>query len=264
MTNILHSKDFFETAIPVAQNTGNFQKEKLHSHFKIEFKGEINPVTEIDRASEEMIVSAVLKKFPHHDIMGEEGKAPRRDSPYKWIIDPLDGTVNYSHGYPHFAISIALEYEGAIIGGVIHDPMRAETFSAYKNEGAFLNHKKIRVSHTKKLDHALLGTGFAYNVRKTKNNNLNHFQNFIMKAQAVRRDGVAAIDVCYVACGRYDGFWELNLFPWDTAAGLIIAEESGARVTRFDGSPYTVYEKDILVSNGLVHDEMIRVLTTVR
>lgn len=256
----LDSRRFFDFAVPLAREVGAYQRQKLSQEHDVAFKGAINLITEVDKACEIKIVSAIQKNFPDHDILAEEGTGPRKDSPFKWIIDPLDGTTNYAHGYPLFTVSIAVEYRGTILAGVVYDPMRDELFKAYHSQGAFLNDRAIRVSRTDKLNHALLGTGFAYNLRKTKNNNLNHFQNLLLKAQAVRRDGVASIDICYVACGRYDGFWELCLFPWDTAAGIVIATEAGGRVSRFDGSDFTVYEKDILVTNGRIHDEVSRVL----
>lgn len=246
--------------VPVVKETGYYQKSRWCTSVKIEHKGDINLVTEVDKKSEEILVTAIQAHFPDHDILAEEGSGTRRDSPYKWIIDPLDGTTNFAHGYPLFCVSVALEYKGSIVGGIIYDPLHDELFKAFKGEGAYLNDKKISPTKTSELNQALLCTGFAYNVRETKNNNLANFSNMIYKAQAVRRDGVAAIDLCYVACGRFDGFWELNLYPWDTGAGIIIASEAGAKVSRFDGSSYSVYERDLLVSNGKIHKDMIKVL----
>ena len=176
-------------------------------------------------------------------------------------LDPLDGTVNFAHGYPLFCVSIALEHKGEVIAGVVYDPLADELFSAYKGKGAFLNGDKIQVSQIDKLNRAMVSTGFAYNVREARENNIDNFQDMIMNAQAVRRDGVAALDLCYVACGRYDSFWELNLFPWDTAAGILMVSEAGGKVSRFGGEKYTVYEKDILVSNGKIHPEMVKILS---
>ncbi len=254
------SQEFMDVAARVAREAGLYQRKKSGETFNIEFKSPINLVTEVDKFCEKLIVDGIGKIFPDHDIMAEEGSGERKNSAYKWIIDPLDGTTNFAHGYPLFAVSIALEYQGKILAGVVYDPMRDEMFSAFAGEGAKLNDKPIHVSKIDKLERALMATGFAYNLRQTKDNNLDHFQNIIMRAQGVRRDGVAAIDLCYVACGRYDGFWELNLFPWDTAAGLLICTEAGGLVTRFDGNPFSVYEKDILVTNSLIHDEMKDVL----
>lgn len=260
MFQSLNSQTFYSIATSIAKKVGDYQRAQLHEGFRIEYKSSVNLVTEVDKKSEAMIVQAIRDQFPHHDIMAEEGGADRKDSPYKWIIDPLDGTTNYAHGYPFFATSIALENQGQVIGGVVYDPMRDELFQAFQGEGAFLNRQPIRVSEINKLEKALMATGFAYNHREAKENNYDHFIHMMHKAQAVRRDGTAALDMCYVACGRYDGFWELNLFPWDTAAGLIIALEAGAKVSRFNGKSYTIYEKDILLSNDKIHKELLAVL----
>lgn len=256
----MNSKKFYDIAISVAKEAGSYQKEKFGSELKIEFKGAIDLVTEVDKKSEQIILNGIQDNFPEHDIMAEEGGGERKDSAYKWIVDPLDGTTNFAHRLPLFAVSIALEFKGKIIGGVVYNPIYDELFCAFKGEGAYLNNKKIKVTNTNTLDHAMIATGFAYNLRKNISKHIVHFQNVIVKAQAVRRLGSAAIDICYLACGRFDGFWELNLFPWDTAAGTIIAEEAGALVSRFDGSPYTVYEKDLLITNSKIHAEMIKVL----
>lgn len=251
---------FLDVAIAAAREAGDLVKSRWGTGLSVEMKGEINLVTEVDRAAEKLIVAKIHAVFPLHDIMGEEGQAARKDSEFKWIVDPLDGTTNFAHSYPLFVVSIALEQKGEIIVGVVYDPLRDELFTATKNGGAFLNGKKIRVSRTEKLGQALLGTGFAYNLRETKENNLREFGNMLIQAQGVRRDGVAAVDLCYVACGRYDGFWELNLFPWDVAAGVIMIREAGGRVTNYEGQEFSVYEKKILASNGLFHEEMRAVL----
>lgn len=262
MTKDLTSAMFYDTILDVTREAGQFQVSHLNQHLQIEYKGDINLVTQVDKECERMIVSRIRSIFPDHDILAEEGSGgARKDSPYKWIIDPLDGTTNFAHRYPLFAVSIALEYQGVIVGGVVYDPNRDEMFQAFKEEGAFLNQVRIQASSASKLAQAMVATGFAYNLRETDNNNLDHFRDMLMTAQAVRRDGVAAIDLCYVACGRYDAFWELYLYPWDTAAGMIILSEAGGKVTRFDGQPYTAYDKDILASNGKIHGEMVSVLS---
>lgn len=254
-------KLFLAAATQAAKAAGAFSRSRFGTKLNIEMKGEINPVTEVDKESERMIVEILRGKFPEHDILGEEGQGQRKNSSYKWIIDPLDGTVNYSHGYPLFAVSIALECAGKIIVGVVYDPLRDELFTAIEGGGAHLNGKPIHVAPTKKLIQAMIGTGFSYTFKQNKDKSLDHFENVITRAQAVRRDGVAAIDLCYVACGRFDGFWELNLFPWDVAAGVLIISEAGGQVTRFDGAPFSVYDKEILASNGTVHSEMTAALT---
>jgi myo-inositol-1(or 4)-monophosphatase len=257
----INAEEFLAVAEAAAREAGAYQKSAQRTGINYELKGEINLVTEVDKNSEKMIIARIAQKFPDHDIMAEEGSAVRKDSPYKWIIDPLDGTTNFAHGYPLFCVSIALEFKGEVIAGVVYDPMRDELFSASQGGGAFLNGIPITVSAVNTLNAGMLATGFAYNFRETDNNNLNHFRAMMMTAQAVRRDGVAAIDLCYVACGRYDGFWELNLFPWDVAAGCLILTEAGGKVTRFDGSAFSIYDKDICTSNSSLHAQMVKVLT---
>src|SRR5262245_37581715 len=234
-------KEFLEIVKKACLLSGEIQMENLGRSRQIDFKGEINLVTETDHQCEREIVALIQGTCPTHDILAEEGSGIRKDSEYKWIIDPLDGTTNFAHGYPLFCTSIALEFKGEIILGAVYEPNLKELFVAEKGSGATLNGQKIRVSQTSDLKRSLLATGFAYNVRQAKENNLNHFQNFIMSAQAVRRDGVAAVDLCYVAAGRFDGFWELDLFPWDVAAGFLMVEEAGGRVTDFSGRPFGVY-----------------------
>lgn len=253
-------EEFLKVATEAAQAAGKLQMSKLGDKLNIEFKGDINLVTEVDKACEALIIEKIQSQFPTHDILAEEGGGERLDSDYKWIIDPLDGTTNYAHGYPLFCTSIALEHMGEIVLGVIYEPNLDELFHAIKGQGSYLNGKPIHVSPINQLIRSLVVTGFAYNVQKAQNNNVNHFENMLMQTQAVRRDGVAAIDLCYVACGRYDGFWELNLFPWDVAAGSLLVTEAGGRVSDFQGNPFSVYDKEILVSNSQVHDEMIQVL----
>jgi myo-inositol-1(or 4)-monophosphatase len=252
--------DYIKIAEAACRLAGTIQMDGLDRVRRIEFKGAINLVTDIDHACEKAIVGLIQGTFPDHDILAEEGSGKRKDSEYKWVIDPLDGTTNYAHGYPLFCTSIALEHRGKVILGAVYDPNLDEMFLAEQGSGARLNGKNIRVSAVGQLDKSMLATGFAYNVRETADNNLNHFSKFLMKAQAIRRDGVAAIDLCYLAAGRYDGFWELNLFPWDVAAGSLMIQEAGGRTTDFRGKPFEIYSKEILASNGSLHDSMIQVL----
>ncbi len=256
----MQKTDFVQVAVDAAKIAGAIQKAHLGRVTEIEYKGEINLVTEVDKKCEAAIIAHLAAHCPDHDVLAEEGGGSRKDSAYKWIIDPLDGTTNYAHGYPLFCVSIALEQNGEIVVGVVYDPNRDELFVAEQGAGARLNGAPIRVSTVPTLNTALLATGFAYNIRTAKQNNLDHFQDFLMTAQAVRRDGVAAIDLCYVAAGRYDGFWELNLFPWDVAAGFLMIREAGGAVSAFNGDPFAVYLKEILASNGQIHEEMSRVL----
>ncbi|MBI2339684.1 MAG: inositol monophosphatase [Deltaproteobacteria bacterium] len=252
--------DFLTLACEVAKESGRIQRSNLGKVRHIEYKGEINLLTEVDKACEKMVIERLQGAFPDHDIMAEEGGGKRKDSDYKWIIDPLDGTTNFAHGYPLFCTSIALEHKGEIVLGVVYEPNHDELFCAEKGGGSFLNEKRIHVSREKEIGKSLLATGFAYDIKKTSKNNLDHFKNMLMASQAVRRDGVAAIDLCYTACGRYDGFWELNLFPWDVAAGILVITEAGGKVTDFSGKPFSVYLKEILASNGLIHEQMASVL----
>lgn len=254
--------DYLKIAEEACRRSGAIQMEGLKKNREITFKGDINLVTDIDHACEKAIVDLIQGTFPDHDILAEEGSGKRKDSEFKWVIDPLDGTTNYTHGYPLFVTSIGLEYKGEIVAGAVYDPNLDEMFLAEKGSGATLNGEKIQVSSVETLEHALLVTGFSYNIRETKDNNLDQFEKFIMQAQAVRRDGVAAADLCYVAAGRYDGFWELNLFPWDVAAGVIILREAGGHITDYAGNPYEIYCKQILATNGPLHREMGRILTT--
>lgn len=251
---------YLEKAIEAAKTSGKIQMEHLLGDREIDLKGRINLVTDIDKKCEHTIINILQGAFPDHDVLAEEGGGSRKDSEYKWIIDPLDGTTNYAHRYPLFATSIALEYQGEIIVAAVYEPNLDELFTAVKNEGAFLNGSKIRVSKTTQLEHSLLSTGFAYNVREAKRNNIAEFEKFILKARAVRRDGVASIDVCYLACGRYDGFWELELFPWDVAAACLILTEAGGKVSQYNGDDFSIYNKEILASNGFIHQTMIDVL----
>ncbi|MBI3995793.1 MAG: inositol monophosphatase, partial [Nitrospirae bacterium] len=214
--------------------------------------------------AEAVVIRTLRKQFPKHRFLAEEGGAQDTadsiGSIHKWIIDPLDGTTNFAHSYPTFCVSIGLEVEGEIVLGVVYDPLREEIFLAEKGKGAVMNGRPIHVSKIEKLNAGLLVTGFAYDVREDLMNNLDHFGKFSLRAQGVRRTGSAALDLCYVACGRFDGFWEMKLAPWDTAAAYLIATEAGATVTDFSNRPYSIYLKEILASNGRIHREMVEIL----
>lgn len=253
-------KDFKKTAVSAALKSGKFLKNSLGKVREISYKGAINIVTDIDKKSEKLIVREIKKAFPDHAILAEEGGALIGYSPYKWIIDPLDGTTNFAHSFPFFCVSIALEKDGRIILGVVYDPMRKELFTAEPGKGARLNNRKIRVSGVRDLSKSLLATGFSYGVREARDDNVNNFKNFLKKAMAIRRAGSAALDLCYVACGRFDGYWEMDLHPWDTAAGLLIVREAGGIVTKCDGTVYSQYKKNILASNKYIHKKMLQVL----
>jgi myo-inositol-1(or 4)-monophosphatase len=253
-----------DLAILTAKESGKIQREWMGKDKKVELKGEINLVTEVDRICERRIIEIIKETFPDHNILTEETPMPEGSSPFRWIIDPLDGTTNYAHGYPCFCTSIAVELEREIVVGVIYDPLLDELFTAQQGRGASLNGARITVSATEQLTNALICTGFPYDLRESPVNNLNHFTNFIMEARAIRRDGSAALDLCYVAAGRFDGFWELKLNPWDVAAGNLIVAEAGGRVTDFGGKALNIYSQETLASNGRIHEEMIGVLGKVR
>ena len=253
-------KDFKECAIEIARDAGIFLRNKLHSVHTIDYKGEINLVTEVDKISEEMITSKITTLFPDHDILAEEFTNIDSGSDFRWIIDPLDGTTNYAHGFPFFCVSIALERLDTIIVGIVYDPMLDEMFVAEKGKGAFLNGREIHVSNTRGIIKSFLATGFPYDIREESHNNLNYFNEMIIKAQAIRRAGSAALDIAYVAAGRFDGFWEIKLNPWDVAAGWLLVEEAGGMVTDMGGNNYFLESPSILASNGRIHKGMMAVL----
>jgi len=236
-------------------------KENLGGARSIEFKGAVDIVTEMDRASEALIVKRITDAFPDHGILTEERAELTGQCPVRWIIDPIDGTTNYAHGFPVFCVSIALEVSGAIEYGCVYNPILDELFTASKGKGALLNGKPIRVSRTNKLDSSLLATGFPYDIRTSKKTNLEHFSTFAKRVQAIRRAGSAALDLAYVACGRFDGFWEMKLKAWDVAAAGLIVTEAGGRITDFSGAPFDIHGHECLASNALVHDEMLSVLS---
>ncbi len=247
--------------IEIAKQAGRFLKDNEGKISEVQEKGSFtNLVTNIDKGSESMIKSFVAKNFPDHGILAEESGAVSPMSEYRWIIDPLDGTTNYTHSYPVYSVSIAVEHNGEVTAGVVYDPNFDELFTAEIGKGAFMNGKRLKVTSTDALDHSMLATGFPYDVSRNPFNCIQHFNEFLTAAQAIRRLGSAALDICYVAAGRMDGFWEVNLNPWDTAAASLIATEAGGRVTDFTGGKYSIYHKNILLSNGKIHDQMIEVL----
>jgi len=251
---------YLAAAREAALQAGEILRENMDSVREISYKGAIDIVTNYDRISQQKIFDILASHFPEHDFLAEEDLCEEKGSPYRWIIDPIDGTTNFAHTFPVFCVSIALEKNGEILVGVIYDPVRDELFSAVKDQGASLNGHTVRVSKADDLDKSLLSTGFPYDIRESKQNNLDHFVNFATRSQAVRRLGSAAIDLCYVACGRFDGFWEIKLNPWDVAAGALIVSEAGGWVTDFSGNKCSIYGAEILASNGLIHDQMQAVL----
>lgn len=249
-------REYLDIAVSAARAAGALQRERLWLEHDIAFKGESNLVTEVDTACEELIVGVIRSRCPDHDILAEENEYSPLNSSCKWIIDPLDGTTNYAHGFPWFAVSIALEIEGEVQVGVVYHPMMNELFTATKGKGAFLNGDRIHVSRRAPLKNCLLATGFPYDRAWDNENNFSNFEKMQMAARAVRRAGAAALDLAYVAAGRLDGYWECKLKAWDVAAGKLLVEEAGGRVTNHGGELYSIYHHRILASNGLIHEEM--------
>lgn len=253
----METKSFLTFALATARKAGKIVQSNYGKNFVVNYKGQgkNNLVTEVDQKTEKFIVSAILKKFPNHSVLGEEGGIIGKvGSPFRWIIDPIDGTTNFAHSYPSFAVSIGLEIKGKLAVGVIFAPILKELFWAQKGGGAFLNGKKIRVSTTKKLETALLSTGFSY---KKRGINLPNFEHFLYATQGIRRCGAATLDLCAVAAGRLDGYWELGLKPWDIAAGALILQEAGGRVTNMDGSPLTIDGQNLMAGNSQIHKAML-------
>ena len=250
---------YAKVAIRAAYASGLLIRKSVGKISKIYYKSRGNIVTDVDKASEKLILKMILRAFPGHSILSEESSPLDSGSRYRWVIDPIDGTTNFAHAFPFFCVSIALEENGRIILGVVYDPMRDEMFIAEKGKGTTLNGKKIKVSRVKKLAGSFLATGFSYGITR-KDENIMHFRKFLVKTQAIRRAGSAALDLCYVACGRFDGFWEMGLHPWDSAAASLIVEEAKGIVTKFDGKPYSHYDKNVLATNGRIHNQMVKVL----
>ncbi|MDF0674084.1 MAG: inositol monophosphatase family protein [Nitrospira sp.] len=250
-----------EAAVAASQEAGALLLEYAAAGFHIEYKNPINLVTDADHAAEQCVIDRLKALFPAHRFLAEEqGRLEETQSPYLWIIDPLDGTTNFAHGYPAYCVSIGLEYEGRCVLGAIFDPSRNELFTAIEHRGARLNGRPIHVSRTMTLDRSLLVTGFAYDIRETPRNNLDHFSSFALKAQGLRRTGSAALDLCYVAAGRFDGFWEVRLNPWDMAAGSVIVREAGGRLSNFSGKDLSIYGQELVATNGQIHEAMLAVL----
>jgi myo-inositol-1(or 4)-monophosphatase len=256
-----HITDFMELAEKCAVKAGLMLKKNAHKPHSISFKSRKNLLTEMDRKSEHVIIKMIKKSYPAHAVISEEsGKSGNQGSDYRWVIDPLDGTTNYAHCFNFFSVSIGLMKNHEIITGVVYDPMRDELFSAGKGLGAYLNNKSIKVSNVKTIGAGLLSTGFPYRLGKAMKKNIAYFTSFVMRAQAIRRPGSAALDLCYVASGRFDGFWEMELNPWDTAAGALIVKEAGGTVTDFSGKSFSPFMKQIIASNSIIHKSMLRIL----
>ena len=261
--------EFANVADGIAREAGALLRKFYEKGVAMEYKGDVDLVTEADRASEQMLRERLKAAFPSHGIYGEEGTRERLESEYRWYVDPLDGTTNFAHGFPAFCVVLGLEHrpaglaadaDGEMIAGVIYDPLRDEMFMAERGKGAFLNGRAIHVSTTKKLEESLTATGFPSRKRHSSPN-IYFYQEITLRSHGVRRAGSAALDLAYVACGRLDGFWEFNLNPWDTSAGVLLVTEAGGTVTHFDGSRFTLDSREVLATNGLVQGEMTHIFT---
>jgi myo-inositol-1(or 4)-monophosphatase len=254
--------EYLDFAIELARSAGGVLKHYMDRDKHVELKGRANLVTAADKEAEALIIKGIRERFPKHAILAEESglSGETAASAEKWIIDPLDGTTNFAHQYPFFCVSIGFEQAGKMVCGAVYDPWRDEMFSGARGEGSFVNGRRMQVSQADKLGNALIMTGFPYGVREKMDAAMSQFRAFMFESQAVRRGGSAALDLCYNALGRVDGFWEMDLHPWDTAAGSVILEEAGGRVTDFSGGPFSIYGKQIVASNGRIHDEMVGVL----
>jgi myo-inositol-1(or 4)-monophosphatase len=257
-------KNFVGTAEAIAREAGGLLRDFYHRGVATEYKGDVDLVTEADRASEALIVARLRAAFPEHGIYGEEGTRSGLESEFRWYVDPLDGTTNFAHGFPVFCVvlgceqrrpGLAADKDGEMVAGVIYDPLRDEMFSAARGEGATLNGRAIRVSKTDALQESLVATGFP-SQKRHESPNVHFYQEFTLRSHGVRRAGSAAIDMAYVACGRLDAYWEFKLNPWDTSAGYLLVEEAGGKVTHFDGGKFTLDSVEVLTTNGLIHAEM--------
>jgi myo-inositol-1(or 4)-monophosphatase len=256
--------EFLSIAESIAREAGALLRDFYHRGVRTEYKGDVDLVTEADRASEALIGTRLRAAFPDHGIYGEEGTRQSLDSEYRWYVDPLDGTTNFAHGFPAFCVilgcerrrpGLAPDEDGEMVAGVMYDPLRDEMFSAARGAGATLNGEPIHVSRARLLQESLIATGFP-SKKRHHSPNVHFYQEFTLRSHGVRRAGSAGLDLAYVACGRLDGYWEFQLNPWDTSAGYLLVEEAGGRITHFDGSKFTLDSREILATNGLIHNEM--------
>jgi len=257
-------ENFRRIAREAARTAGGILRDHWRLPKAVFYKGAIDLVTSADRDSERTVTELIRRNFPDHSILAEEETdIQNTQSEYRWIVDPLDGTTNFAHGYPQFCISIALQRSDRVIFGLVYDPVRDERFEAALGQGATLNGETLRVSAERELDKALLATGFPYDRREFADFYLGYFKEFMIRCQGIRRSGSAALDLCYVACGRFDGFWELKLKPWDLAAGALIVAEAGGMLSDFSGRSFSLQGQETLASNRLIHEEMVRIAASV-
>ncbi len=261
--------EFAGKASEIAREAGALLKSFYERGVTMEYKGDVDLVTEADRASEKLITARLAEVFPGHGVFGEEGTRAGMDAEYRWYVDPLDGTTNFAHGFPAFCVLLGLERrtrglskdeDGQMIAGVTYDPLRDEMFVAERGKGAWLNGRKIRVSKTTTLQESLSATGFP-SQKRHENPNVHFYQQITLRSHGVRRAGSAGLDLAYVASGRLDAFWEFKLNPWDTSAGYLLVEEAGGTVTHFDGGTFTLDSREVLATNGLIQAEILHVFT---
>lgn len=254
--------DLLRFAKNLAREAGDILVRGYNKPRTVSHKGAIDLVTDTDLKSEKLIRRRISANYPDHEILAEEGGASetQTESPFRWVVDPLDGTTNFAHGYPVFCVSIALEFARQTVLGVVYDPLRDELFSAAQGDGGRLNRKRLKVSKTRTMQRALCATGFPYDMHTSNRDNLDNFNRVIKRAQGVRRGGSAALDLCYLAAGRFDVYWELKLSPWDTAAGALIAREAGANVTDLSGKSHQIEKKEILAANPTLSKQMLKLL----
>jgi myo-inositol-1(or 4)-monophosphatase len=255
--NSKHPANLVSTIEAIAREAGTIVMGHFRQRVKIEYKGDADLVTIADRQSEACIIEHIRAAFPKHDIVGEEGTRVETGSDYKWYVDPLDGTTNFAHGFPVFCVSLAVDYRGERVAGVVYDPTRDEVFSAELGGGARLNGEAAQVSSTPRLAESLVGTGFP-SKKRHQNPNIYFYHQLTLRTHGVRRAGSAALDLCNVAVGRFDGFWEFNLNPWDTAAGVLIVEEAGGKVTKFSGGKFELDSRETLATNGIIHEALLK------
>ena len=253
---------FVPAMADIAREAGALLMEHFRRRIGFEYKGDVDLVTQADRDSERLITQRIRARWPEHDLMGEEGARVETGSDYRWYIDPLDGTTNFAHGLPVFCVSLALEHKGSRIAGIVYDPTRDEMFAAEKGSGTYLNGERARVSKVGIMAECLSGTGFPSHKRH-KNPNIHFYHQITLKTHGVRRAGAAALDLASVASGRLDAFWEFNLNPWDTAAGVLLVEEAGGRVTDMHGGPWRLDSRETLATNGLLHPEFVRLMADI-
>jgi myo-inositol-1(or 4)-monophosphatase len=253
-------KELLSTARNLAVEAGNYIRQSASRMGKVEYKGRVDLVTDVDRKAEEIILGGIRRAYPDHAVLAEESGENSGRSEFRWVVDPIDGTTNFVHDYPFFCVSIAVQHRQETVAAVVHNPVLGEIFTARKGHGAQLNGNPIAVSSTAELSKGLLATGFPYQLGEHWHHSMELFKAFYLNCHGVRRDGAAALDLCYVAAGRFDGFWEYDLQPWDVAAGLLIVNEAGGTTTDFQNHPSGIYDRQVLASNGRIHDDMLQVI----